>query len=81
MSKGLTKRQREVLLLSANGNTQQQIAKWLGICKGTVTGILTNAYRTLGVSTGQQAVAVALALGEIGIHQIHIPEEQRDAVA
>lgn len=75
--KPLTKRQREVLLLIANGNTQQQAAAWLGIRKGTVTEILTHAYRSLGVSSGPQAVAVALVTGELGGDQIILPTKPR----
>ncbi|MFJ5973552.1 helix-turn-helix transcriptional regulator [Streptomyces sp. NPDC093060] len=76
---GLTARQREVLLLAANGNTNAQIAAWLGISAHSVSEILTAAYRRLGAADRAQAVAIALAVGELGVHQIHIPAQQREA--
>lgn len=79
--RGLTARQREVLALAANGNSNQQIAAWLGISPHSVAEILTAAYRRLGATDRAQAVAIALAVGELGVHQIHIPEQQREAAA
>lgn len=76
---GLTARQREVLLLAANGNTNAQIAAWLDVSPHTVAEILTAAYRRLGASDRAQAVAIALAVGELGVHQIHIPSQQHAA--
>lgn len=75
----LTARQREVLLLAANGNTNAGIAAWLGIRPHSVAEILTAAYRRLGASDRAQAVAIALAVGELGVHQIHIPDQQQAA--
>ncbi|CAL9664360.1 hypothetical protein SUDANB1_07134 [Streptomyces sp. enrichment culture] len=75
----LTARQRQVLLLAANGNTNAGIATWLGVSSHSVAEILSAAYRRLGASDRAQAVAIALAVGEIGVHQIHIPDEQREA--
>ncbi|MEU6543926.1 helix-turn-helix transcriptional regulator [Streptomyces sp. NPDC046859] len=77
----LTRRQREVLLLAANGNTNAAIAAWLGTRPDTVASILTAAYRRLGATDRAQAVAIALAVGELGVHQIHIPDQQREAAA
>jgi DNA-binding CsgD family transcriptional regulator len=79
--KPLTSRQRQVLLLAANGNTNAQIAVWLGITASVVNETLRRAYRTLGAADRAQAVAIALAVGELGVHQIHIPDEQREAAA
>lgn len=76
--KKLTARQREVLALVANGNTSQQAGERLNIGVNTVNSILRNAFRTLGVTSRAQAVAVALAVGELGIHQIHIPYQQQE---
>ncbi|MFL1904792.1 helix-turn-helix transcriptional regulator [Streptomyces tauricus] len=78
---GLTARQRQILLLAANGNTNAEIAAWLDVTYSTVAGVLANAYRRLGVTDRAQAVAVALAVGELGIHQIHVPDQQREAAA
>lgn len=77
----LTRRQRQVLLLAANGNTNAAIADWLGITANTVNEILGRAYTTLGAADRAQAVAIALAVGELGVHQIHIPDQQREAAA
>jgi DNA-binding CsgD family transcriptional regulator len=79
--KTLTARQREVLLLAANGNTNQQIADWLGITAHSVARLLAYAYRRLGAADRAQAVAIALAVGELGVHQIHIPPEQQEGAA
>lgn len=77
--KDLTGRQRQVLLLAANGNTNAQIAAWLHVSANTVAEVLTAAYRRLGASDRAQAVAIALAVGELGVHEIHIPDQQRAA--
>ncbi|MEU9444626.1 helix-turn-helix transcriptional regulator [Streptomyces sp. NPDC048304] len=79
--RGLTARQREVLLLAANGNSNSDIAVWRGVTQHSVGEILTAAYRRLGARDRAQAVAIALAVGELGIHQIHIPDQQREAAA
>ncbi|GGV36787.1 hypothetical protein GCM10010293_40250 [Streptomyces griseoflavus] len=79
--KPLTRRQREVLVLAANGNSNAQIAAWRGVTPHSVGEILTAAYRRLGAADRAQAVAIALAVGEIGVHQIHIPDQQREAAA
>ncbi|MFD5579022.1 helix-turn-helix transcriptional regulator [Streptomyces pseudogriseolus] len=79
--KTLTARQRQVLLLAANGNSNADIAAWLGVSRHSVAEVLTAAYRRLGASDRAQAVAIALAVGELGIHQIHIPDEQREQAA
>ena len=79
MTANLTTRQRQVLRLVANGNSNAAIATWLGITPHSVAEILTVAYRRLGAADRAQAVAIALAVGELGIHEIHIPDEQREA--
>jgi DNA-binding CsgD family transcriptional regulator len=75
----LTARQREVLRLAANGNSNAEIAAWRGVTPHSVAEILTAAYRRLGAKDRAQAVAIALAVGELGVHEIHIPEQQREA--
>jgi len=77
----LTARQREVLLLAANGNSNAEIAAWRGVTPHSVMQILAAAYRRLGARDRAQAVAIALAVGEIGVHQLHIPDQQREAAA
>ncbi|MEU9578756.1 helix-turn-helix domain-containing protein [Streptomyces chilikensis] len=75
----LTSRQREILILAANGNTNADIANWCDVTPHSVTEVLTSAYRRLGARDRAQAVAIALAVGEIGVHEIHIPDRQRNA--
>jgi DNA-binding CsgD family transcriptional regulator len=77
----LTRLQRETLLLAANGNNNQEIATWRGITPNSVAQILTAAYQRLGATSRAQAVAIALAIGELGVHEIHIPDQQRGAAA
>jgi LuxR family transcriptional regulator of spore coat protein len=79
--RSLTARQREVLAMAANGNSNQQIGRRLGIHRTTVDRHLSEIFRTLGASDRAQAVAIALAVGELGVHQIHIPDQQREAAA
>lgn len=75
----LTSRQREVLLLAANGNSNAEIAVWRGVRPDSVAAVLAAAYRRLGASDRAQAVAIALAVGELGVHEIHVPDCQRGA--
>jgi DNA-binding CsgD family transcriptional regulator len=79
MTRALTVRQREVLRLAANGNSNAEIAAWRGVTPHSVMEILSAAYRRLGAKDRAQAVAIALAVGELGVHEIHIPEQQREA--
>lgn len=73
----LTRRQREVLLLAANGNTNAAIARWLGITPNSVAEVLAAAYRRLGAVDRAQAVALALRLGVLNADDIQIPEVLR----
>lgn len=67
----LTPRQREALILKANGNTDRQIGAWMNIrSTGAVSELLGRAYRTLGASNAAHAVAIALIVREIHPHQI-----------
>ncbi|MEV4970609.1 helix-turn-helix domain-containing protein [Streptomyces scopuliridis] len=66
----LTRRQREVLLLAANGNSNADIGRWLWITPDTVNGILRNAYRALGAGDRAHAVALALRAQEFGLDDI-----------
>jgi DNA-binding NarL/FixJ family response regulator len=56
----LTTRQRQLLDLLADGHTNAQIARRLGIAEGTVRKHLENIYRRLGVSSRTAAVTRAL---------------------
>lgn len=53
----LTDRQHEVLTLIANGRSNKEMSRTLGISQGTVRVHRAAAYRTLGVHTGVGAVA------------------------
>ncbi|MFM9635928.1 helix-turn-helix domain-containing protein [Streptomyces turgidiscabies] len=75
----LTARQREVLLLAANGNTNTAIGQHLGIHRTTVDRHLSEIFRALGARDRAQAVAIALAVGDLGVHDIHIPDQQQGA--
>jgi len=61
----LTDREREILVLVARGFTGERIATRLGISAATVRTHVEHIRRKLGVRTRSQAVARALALGEI----------------
>ncbi|WP_327738417.1 helix-turn-helix transcriptional regulator [Streptomyces nojiriensis] len=69
----LTRRQREVLLLAANGNTNAQIARWLGVTPNSVAEVLAKAYRALGVADRAQAVAVSLRLELLDMDAVFLP--------
>jgi DNA-binding NarL/FixJ family response regulator len=79
--KPLTARRRHILALVANGHTNAQIGRQLGIHERTVNRHLAEIFQRLGARDRAQAVAIALAVGELGVHQIHIPEQQREAAA
>jgi ATP/maltotriose-dependent transcriptional regulator MalT len=59
---GLTKREREVLTLLADGLGNKQIAARLGISTNTVKTHLVLLFEKLGVSTRAQAVAAGVRL-------------------
>jgi DNA-binding NarL/FixJ family response regulator len=72
----MTKRQREVLTLVANGYDNDEIAKELYVSVNTIEKILIRAYTNLGIRRNRRtnAVAVALALGEIRTDAIQLPQ-------
>ena len=78
MTDELTKRQRQVLALKANGNTNEQVAVWLGISVETVKSIIRRILRTYQASSIAQAVAVAIAVGDLGVHEVAVPAWERD---
>ena len=61
----LTRREREVLRLIADGNSYEEVAKALFISPETVRTHVGNAVQKLGVRTRMQAVATALRQGLI----------------
>lgn len=61
----ITRRELELLCLAANGNTNEMIARHLGITKDTVNGTLRKSYLKLGARDRTHAVAIALIRGLI----------------
>ncbi|MCX4596147.1 helix-turn-helix transcriptional regulator [Streptomyces sp. NBC_01549] len=63
--KALTARQRQVMVLVANGNTNAAIGSQLGITRVTVDRHLADAYSALGARDRANAVGLAIRYGEI----------------
>ncbi|MEV5184219.1 helix-turn-helix transcriptional regulator [Streptomyces werraensis] len=63
--RGLTARQRQVLLLAAAGFTSEQAGRRLGIHRNTVDRHLGEAYRQLGARDRTHAVVLAIYHGHI----------------
>jgi DNA-binding NarL/FixJ family response regulator len=63
----LTPREREILMLLAEGNTQKQIAAALVLSPKTVATHIQNLLRKLGVNSRAQAVVAAYRDGLVGL--------------
>jgi len=61
----LSPREHQVVELLAAGNTGEEVAERLGISPATVRVHVRNATGKLGASTRTQAVAIAVARGEV----------------
>ncbi|MEV0112808.1 helix-turn-helix transcriptional regulator [Streptomyces sp. NPDC050844] len=74
----MTARQKEILAPVANGNTNAQIGRWLGVSSKTVNKHLADICRSLGAHDRAQAVALALALrhGDLTRDDIHEPAKE-----
>lgn len=59
----LTDRQREILRLTAEGNSAESVARALAVSTSTVKSHLGHAYEKLGVSTAPAAVLEAMRRG------------------
>ncbi|MDX2658299.1 LuxR C-terminal-related transcriptional regulator [Streptomyces scabiei] len=70
----LTGREREALLLAANGHTNRAIGRALGLGEETVKTRMRKILRKLRVNDRAQAVAVALRLGVLSLDDITVPE-------
>jgi DNA-binding CsgD family transcriptional regulator len=68
--RSLTDRQRQVLLLAANGNTSEQAGRQLGIHRNTVDRHLGEAYRLLDARDRTHAVVLAIYHGHITLADI-----------
>lgn len=61
----ITRRELQLLILAANGNTNDHIARFLGISTHTVNGTLRRVYLKLGARDRANAVAIGLVRGVI----------------
>lgn len=62
-SNSLTRREVDILLKAANGLTDRQIARQLGISHKTVRNHLTNVFQKLAAKNRTQAILTAIRLG------------------
>ncbi|MER6092521.1 response regulator transcription factor [Streptomyces bluensis] len=74
----MTRRQVEILRLAANGNTNQAIARFLGVSLETIKSQLRAIYPKLRVSDRTQAVAVAIRVGLLTVDDIALPRGLQD---
>lgn len=77
--KTLTARRRHVLALVANGNTNAQIGRLLGIHERTVNRHLAEIFKVLDARDRANAVAIALVVGELSPQHIHMPTQEAAA--
>lgn len=77
---GLTRREREILQLVSEGNTNGQIARTLWVTEQTVKFHLANIFRKLNVTNRTQASRWAHAHGLLGAARIDEPEAVAQAV-
>ena len=68
MFPGLTERERQVLILIANGLSNREIADTLAISESTVENHIYHIYTKLGISNRAQAVAYAFQSKIIVLH-------------
>jgi two-component system, NarL family, nitrate/nitrite response regulator NarL len=64
----LTQREREILLLTADGRSAPAIASTLQVSPGTVNTHLLSSFEKLGVCDRAAAVAVAAEIGLLELH-------------
>ena len=69
----VTSRQRQILTLAANGNTNRSIGRALGIGEEAVKSQMQKILRKLRAADRTQAVAVALRLGLISLEDVELP--------
>lgn len=79
MIEELAPRRRQLLVLKANGLTNQQAADRMGITKNTAESMLSIILRQLGADNITHAVAIGLAIGEIGNHEVDITRPESKA--
>lgn len=69
----VTRRERQVLVLAANGTPNKTIGSRLGITEDTVKTNMRSILRKLRAKDRAQASTVALRLGLIGLEDISLP--------
>ena len=77
--KTLTVHRRRILALVANGHTNAQIGRQLGIHERTVNRHLAEIFHALGARDRANAVAIALVTGQLAPQHIHLPDLERPA--
>lgn len=71
----ITARERQTLLLAANGHTNRSIARVMGLTEDTVKTRMVKVRRKLRAQDRTQAVAVALALGLLSLTDVVVPPD------
>lgn len=70
MIEELSERRRELLILKANGYTTERAAQKMHISKNTAMSMLGIILRQYGADNITHAVAIGMAIGDIGVHEI-----------
>lgn len=70
----ITAREREALVLVANGNTNRAIGRALGLAENTVKTKVQSILKKLRASDRAHAASVAFRLGLISLDQVDVPE-------
>ena len=71
----ITARERETLLLAANGHTNRSIARAMGLTEETVKTRMVKVRRKLRAVDRTQAVAIALAMGLLALEDVAVPAD------
>lgn len=71
----ITARERETLLLAANGHTNRSIARAMGLTEDTVKTRMVKIRRKLRAADRTHAVAIALALGLLSLADVEVPPD------
>jgi DNA-binding CsgD family transcriptional regulator len=70
----ITTRERETLLLAANGHTNRSIAHAMGLKEDTVKTRMIKVRKKLRAADRTHAVAIALAMGLLAPGDVAVPE-------
>jgi DNA-binding CsgD family transcriptional regulator len=71
----ITARERETLLLAANGHTNRAIARVMGLTEDTVKTRMVKVRRKLRAVDRTHAVAIALAMGLLVLEDVAVPAD------